>query len=103
MRRNRAVWVHSCTSSSSSAAPSGPRWVQLLAGAGWGSNPPASMAVPSAIRSGDALRAVRARWVTGGQERSDSGEVSGGQERSDSGEVTGGQERSDSGEVTGGQ
>ncbi len=40
------------------------------------------------------------KTVTGGQERSDSGEVTGGQERSDSGEVTGGQERSDSGEVT---
>jgi Mce-associated membrane protein len=34
---------------------------------------------------------------TGGQERSDPGEVTGGQERSDPGEVTGGQERSDPG------
>ena len=36
---------------------------------------------------------------TGGQERSDSGNVGGGQERSDSGNVGGGQERSDSGNV----
>jgi len=41
--------------------------------------------------------------VTGGQERSDSGEESGGQERSDSGEESGGQERSDSGEKSSGQ
>jgi len=40
---------------------------------------------------------------TGGQERSDSGNVGGGQERSDSGNVGGGQERSDSGNITGGE
>jgi adenine phosphoribosyltransferase len=37
---------------------------------------------------------------TGGQERSDRGDVTGGQERSDRGDVTGGQERSDRGDVT---
>ncbi|WP_428844631.1 trehalose-phosphatase [Mycolicibacterium hodleri] len=42
-----------------------------------------------------------AEFDTGGQERSDSGNVSGGQERSDSGNVSGGQERSDSGNVSG--
>jgi alkylation response protein AidB-like acyl-CoA dehydrogenase len=48
----------------------------------------------------DAARAID-EATTGGQERSDSGDVTGGQERSDSGDVTGGQERSDSGEASG--
>ena len=41
--------------------------------------------------------------TTGGQERSDLGNVLGGQERSDLGNVLGGQERSDLGNVLGGQ
>ena len=59
-RMNGAVWLQSCTSSSSIASTSCTRWVQLLIEAVSGSSPPASMAVPAAIRSGEALRAVSA-------------------------------------------
>jgi hypothetical protein len=55
----------------------------------------------SASGPGGIVYVVAAAALTGGQERSDSGDVTGGQERSDSGDVTGGQERSDSGDVTG--
>jgi hypothetical protein len=57
----------------------------------------------SASGPGGIVYVVAAAALTGGQERSDSGDVTGGQERSDLWDVTGGQERSDLGDVTGGQ
>ncbi len=63
---NGAVWLHSCTSSSSRGSTWSTCWIQLFTGAVSGSRPPASIAVPALIRSGDALRAVIASAVRAG-------------------------------------
>ena len=84
----------------------GPRWVADPPQCGVLADPAVDAATVrgwSASGSGGIVYAVAAAVPTGGQERSDSGDVTGGQERSDSGDVTGGQERSDSGDVTGGR
>ena len=63
IRMNGAVLLHSCTSSSSTGSTSSTRWVQLLTSCRSGSRPPASMAVPAAIRAAPAEPAVRASDV----------------------------------------
>ena len=55
---NGAVWLQSWTSSSSTGSTSFTNWLQLLCGCRSGTSPPASIAVPAAIRSGDAEPAV---------------------------------------------
>ncbi len=57
---NGAVWLQSCTSSSSTGSTSSTTWLQLLCGCRSGARPPASIAVPVAIRSGEAEPAVSA-------------------------------------------
>ena len=49
--RNGAVTLHSCTSSSSSASTEPRTWVQLFSVTRSGTSPPASIAVPAAMRS----------------------------------------------------
>ena len=61
--RNGAVTLHSCTSSISSGSTSSTTWVQLLIVARSGTSPPASIAVPEAIRSSEAEPVDRAREV----------------------------------------
>jgi hypothetical protein len=53
-----AVWLQSCTSSSSRGCTPSTFATQLLTVAVSGSSPPASTAIPASIRSGEALRAV---------------------------------------------
>ena len=57
---NGAVWLQSWTSSSSTGSTSSTTWLQLLCGCRSGARPPASIAVPVAIRSGEAEPAVSA-------------------------------------------
>ena len=64
MRMNGAVWLQSWTSSSSTGSTSSTTWLQLLYGCGSGTRPPASIAVPAAMRSGDAEPAVSASAVS---------------------------------------
>ena len=59
-----AVWLQSWTSSSSTASTSSTTWLQLLCGCRSGTRPPASIAVPVAIRSGEAEPAASASAVS---------------------------------------
>ena len=61
---NGAVWLQSWTSSSSTGSTSSTNWLQLLCGCRSGTRPPASIAVPAAIRSGEAEPAVSASAVS---------------------------------------
>ena len=63
-RMNGVVTLHSWTSSSSSGSTSSTRWIQLLVEARSGASPPASIAVPAAIRSGEADPAISASAVS---------------------------------------
>ncbi len=64
MRMNGAVELQSWTSSSSIGSTSSTVWIQLLVSCRSGTRPPASIAVPAAIRAGEAEPVTRARSVT---------------------------------------
>ena len=61
---NGAVELQSWTSSSSTGVTSSTDWTQLLLSCRSGTSPPASMAVPAAMRSSEAEPDTRARSVT---------------------------------------
>src|SRR6478735_1929417 len=65
-RMNGAVWLHSCTSSSSIGSTWSTVCTQLFVSAVSGTSPPASIAVPATRRSSEACSAVSASASTPG-------------------------------------